>query len=169
MIFLIHWEKILNKRLSVFAVQKIDIRDPSVKAVAKSCNALAVQLPDNSMQIVSIERQDCNYGGARYFLNCPKCRCKRYAIYASNGSLGCKRCSRLCHPIENLTKSNRAIYMANRMAREIEGKNIHAKTLKKIKGRERAYLILARESACERLSNALDIMAVFLYPPPYPP
>lgn len=153
------------KRTNIFSVQKLDIRESEIREFIKGAKSLSVELPD-STQIVKVTKQPQNYGGSRYWLNCPVCDRHCYAIFAANGVLACKTCNKLYHPIENLTKSNRALFRANKVSRGIAGvdrpKNMNTKTFKKIKQRELTYLKIGRDRACDQVIRRLKMIEIFL-------
>lgn len=135
-------------RPTVNRLQKIDIRQHRDLAA----NVGAVQITINGvMQIVRVIATPCNYGGVRHWFSCPNCLRKCCVIYHAKSGLACRLCYRLCYPIENQTKSDRAITQAWKIRRKLgwnyggvgeigeRPKNMQQRTFEKLVKRESDY------------------------------
>ena len=135
-------------RPTVNRLQKIDIRqhknlDQDVRAIQITINGV--------VQIVKVITTPCNYGGVRHWFACPNCLRKCCIIYSANSGLACRLCYRLCYPIENETKTDRAVTQAWKMRRKLgwevgpigvqgtKPKHMQQKTFEKLVNRERSY------------------------------
>ena len=57
-----------------------------------------IELPDHIQNlhdgIINILRTKCNYGGERFWLQCPDCLEKRETLYLEKGNFSCRNCLR---------------------------------------------------------------------------
>jgi hypothetical protein len=60
-------------------------------------------------QKIELTTTPCNYGKSRYWFVCPYCKGRKATLYLGNSGLACRKCYRLAYPVENKTRSNRAI------------------------------------------------------------
>ena len=50
----------------------------------------------------------CNYGGARRWLRCPRCKRRASVIYYQSRLIACRRCNRLAYPSQNRSAGDRS-------------------------------------------------------------
>lgn len=59
---------------------------------------LTVIYGDNRACIpINLETTPCNYGGVRYWLNCPQCHGKKGVLYLFRDQWGCRQCHNLAY------------------------------------------------------------------------
>lgn len=63
----------------------------------------------NYSTFLDVTSTPCNYGKARYWFVCPYCKGRKATLYLGNSGLACRKCYRLAYPVENKTRSDRAI------------------------------------------------------------
>ncbi len=87
-------------------LRRVDIRGMNI-----GDNATAVEYEINGWTYrVNLTTTACNYGNLRYWFMCPRCYGRKATLYLSgNGWLACRKCYGLAYPVENKTRSDRAI------------------------------------------------------------
>ena len=89
-------------------LQRVDIRGVSV-----GDNATAIEYDINGQFTrVDLTTTACNFGKHRYWFTCPYCKGRKATLYLGNSGLACRKCYRLAYPVENKTRSDRAVYCA---------------------------------------------------------
>lgn len=107
--------------------------------------------------VIKVEEQKCNYGGHRYYFQCPLCQHRMRKLYFSNGAFLCRKCLNLGYYSQRLRPSKRYEYMQNNVEEsvKIEDGNWHInkkplnmkmKTYKKLKHLWLQYDMKAREA-----------------------
>lgn len=56
---------------------------------------------------LKVEKQECNYGGYRYFFNCPSCLRRIRKVYLFNRKFDCRKCLNLGYRSQRLIASDR--------------------------------------------------------------
>ena len=102
-------------RPTVNRLPKLDIREQRLK---EGVEFLTVNV-NGSRQDVKVITTPCNYGGVRFWFECPYCIKKCCIIYHAQSGWACRKCYRLCYPIENETKTNRAVTQAWKIRRKL--------------------------------------------------
>jgi hypothetical protein len=133
---------------TVNRLQKIDIRQHK----NLGDGAVAMHITINGVtRIIQVITTPCNYGGFRHWFACPYCHRKCCIIYNANSGLACRLCYRLCYPIENETKPDRAVTQAWKIRRKLgwnyggigdrgeKPKNMQQRTFERLAQRERDY------------------------------
>lgn len=86
-------------------LQRVDIRGQDL-----GDNATAIEYDINGQfHRVDLTTTACNYSKVRYWFVCPYCEKRRAILYLGGSGLACRECYRLAYPVENKTKSDRAI------------------------------------------------------------
>ena len=86
-------------------LRRVDIRGINI-----GDNATAVEYKiDGWTYRVNLTTTPCNYGKARYWFVCRYCNGRKATLYLGNSGLACRKCYRLAYPVENKTRSDRAI------------------------------------------------------------
>ena len=134
-------------RSTVNRLQKIDIRQHK----NLGDGAVAMHITINGVtRIIQVITTPCNYGGFRHWFACPNCSRKCCIIYNAKGILACRLCYRLCYPIENESKLDRAVTGAWKIRMKLgwggaigqmgfKPKHMQQKTFDKLVKRERDY------------------------------
>ena len=82
-------------------LRRVDIRGMNI-----SVNAAALIIDGKRIELTTTA---CNYGKSRYWFACPYCSGRVAVLYLGKSGLGCRKCYRLAYPVENKTRSDRAI------------------------------------------------------------
>lgn len=152
------WVRFVAK-ITTTQLESIDIRKIKLN---EGLGSLRVSRSD-FLQIIELTTTACNYGRSRYWFVCPECE-KRVAILYFQKQFNCRQCLKLAYPIENMTKINRAHWMAWKLKRRInwdkkisaeKPKRMHWKTMLKIIRRHGKYDDFA-------MRGSLRLMEMFL-------
>lgn len=152
------WERFMAK-ITTAQLESIDIRKIKLN---EGLGNLRVSKGD-FLQIIQLTTTACNYGKSRYWLVCPECE-QRAAILYLQKRFNCRKCLKLAYPIENMTKINRAHWMAWKLKPRInwdkkisakKPKGMHWKTMLKIIHRHNKYDDFA-------MRGSLRLMEMFL-------
>lgn len=78
--------------------------------------------PQRIEQFIGLERTACRFGGARDWLICPDCGCRRIALYGLNrrGRFACRVCMRLAYVSEALDRCGRLGRQQSKLERRLE-------------------------------------------------
>lgn len=101
-------------------------------------------------QRLNVTTTPCNYGKVRYWFECPYCKGRCAIVYHGGSGLACRKCYGLAYPVENKTRSDRAIEKAweinNRLKFECsidyvgdKPKGMHWKTFSKLVAKRDRY------------------------------
>lgn len=114
-----HWGFLKEDELGIFWVRKYHYRTPiGVSADAKKKNG-SIKLIYGNIQsagkvnlIVNLITTPCNFGGFRYWFECPQCTRRTAALYLPplNLQFGCRDCYSLTY--ESRRKKRNALYIA---------------------------------------------------------
>jgi len=68
-----------------------------------------VRLMDDAMMIghetIPLEKPPCNYGGSRYWFNCPHCYSRKRVLYITGDGFKCRDCLNLVYRSQQITKA----------------------------------------------------------------
>lgn len=102
-------------RLSVKAIANaIERMENGITEQGEPRVMLRVQTPDGAAESISAIRegialvgQACRLGGLRWWIRCPICSEKVYALYHADGRLACSKCQRLKYVTKTVSDSAR--------------------------------------------------------------
>lgn len=73
--------------------------------------------------VIPVEKLACNYGGFRYFFNCPLCRRRMRILYFSEKSVFlCRKCLNLSYETQRLRPTRRYRYTAQKIKNYVQNK-----------------------------------------------
>jgi hypothetical protein len=102
-------------------------------------NEIALEIPDHKLTAlllsdrfhveydqgsydIMITKQSCNYGGLRYFFNCPRCSQRMRKLYCKDGQFLCRKCLNLGYLTQRLRPSMRNFNMALKIEKKLLNK-----------------------------------------------
>jgi len=71
-------------------------------------------------EVVPIEWQPCNYGGARPWLHCPRCD-RRVGVLWGGARFVCRHCNQLAYGSQNDARIDRACSQSQKLRRRLKG------------------------------------------------
>lgn len=100
--------------------------------------------------IIPVQKLTCNYGGYRYFFNCPLCKQRMRILYFSEKSVFlCRKCLNLCYETQRLRPTKRYEHIAKKIKSYIQSregdfyhkkpKYMHAHTYEMLKSKQFYY------------------------------
>jgi hypothetical protein len=92
-----------------FTVQPVDVKAEPYHDHLK----ISYRNQKKPAYIISVEKLPCNYGGYRYFFNCPLCKQRMRFLYFSEKSVFlCRKCLNLCYETQKLRPTKRYEHIA---------------------------------------------------------
>lgn len=99
---------------------------------------------------ISVEKQNCHFGGFRYFFRCPNIKCQKRMrkLYYHKGMFLCRNCWNIGYYSQRLSPSKRSMLMKDKIENTLKamGGSVYQKpkwmrwrTFERIKGKKRAY------------------------------
>ena len=70
--------------------------------------------------VIPFEKQSCNYGGFRYYFNCPLCKKRMRKLYFTHGVFLCRNCLNLGYPSQRKRTSIRNMSLTGKIEETLE-------------------------------------------------
>jgi hypothetical protein len=113
------FELFSSKEGIVACMNKVFLTMPPYKLNAilhENCIVIALELQGIPINYsITIEKNACNYGGARYYFHCPKCNIRMRILYCHYGYFACRKCLKLGYWSQRLRPTRRYQYMSKKV------------------------------------------------------
>jgi hypothetical protein len=87
--------------------------------------SVASVLVHRTGEILELAQTPCNYGGARHWLVCPGCKCRRAKLHDVGGRFQCRKCAGLVYQTQCVDEMTRLRIKADRLNARIGGSGVY--------------------------------------------